>query len=179
MGKWLRLFLGLMLAASLHAQPAGEYQIKAVFLFNFAQFVEWPPEAFANPQSPIIIGVLGRDPFGKYLDEAVAGETANQRPLRVQRYRRVDEIKDCHILYISSSEDERLDQILARLRGRSILTIGDSEDFALRGGIIRFITRRNKIRFRINLPAAKAAKLVISSKVLRTADVVAPATSRR
>jgi hypothetical protein len=158
-------------ATAAHAQPTDEYQIKAVFLFNFAQFVEWPADAFEDARSPLVIGVLGRDPFGSHLDEVVAGETINGRPLKIQRYRHAEEIKVCHVLFISDSGDARLEQIFAQLAGRSILTVGDGESFAQRGGVIRFVMEKNKIRFRINLTAAKAGNLIISSKVLRSADV--------
>ena len=134
---WLVLSALLLSGAlGLPAEPAAprEYQLKAVFLFNFAQFVEWPPEAFPDAQTPLVIGVLGEDPFGAYLDETVRGERVNNRSLVVQRYRRVDEIKTCHILFISRSEADRLEQILVRLKGRNILTVGDAEGFAQRGG---------------------------------------------
>jgi hypothetical protein len=151
-----------------------EYQVKAVFLFNFAQFVDWPTNALPEPQTPLIIGVLGEDPFGAYLDEIVRGEKVNGRPLVVQRYHRVEEVKTCHILFISRSETERLEPILGSLRGRSVLTVGDAIGFAQRGGMIRFMTEKNKIHLRINLEAAKAASLTISSKLLRPAEIVAP-----
>jgi hypothetical protein len=154
------------------AKPPSEYQLKAVFLFNFTQFVEWPAEAFPESQTPLVIGILGEDPFGTYLDEAVAGEKANNRQLVVERYRRPQDIKLCHILFISRSEADRLEQILAGVSGRRILTVGDVDGFAGRGGMIRFVTERNKIRLKINLEAAKAAKLTISSKLLRPADIV-------
>jgi len=151
-----------------------EYQLKAVFLFNFAQFVEWPTNAFSGAQTPLVIGVMGENPFGTYLDEIVRGEEVNKHPLVIQRYRQAEEIKTCHILFISQSEMDRLDQILASLKGRNILTVGDAESYAQRGGMIRFVTEKNKIRMRINLEAVKAANLTISSKVLRAAEIVAP-----
>jgi len=154
--------------------PTKEYQLKAVFLFNFAQFVEWPTNAFPQAQAPLVIGVLGEYPFGTYLDEIVRGEEANRHPLVIQRYRQAEEIKTCHILFISQSEVDRLDQILASLKNRNILTVGDAESFVQRGGMIRFVTEKNKIRLRINLEAAKVANLTISSKVLRAAEIVAP-----
>src|SRR5712664_1838664 len=111
-------------AASPAPTPASpEYQLKAVFLFNFAQFVEWPPTAFPEAKAPLVIGVLGDDPFGPYLDETVRGEKVNNRPLVVQRFRQVEEIKTCHVLFISRSERERLGQILAGLKGRNILAV--------------------------------------------------------
>src|ERR1700694_3672624 len=147
----LLLSSGLTLRGQAPISP--EHQVKAVFLFNFAQFVEWPPKAFPEAQTPLIIGVLGEDPFGSYLDETVRGEKVNNRPLVVQRYRRVGEIKICHVLFISRSETDRLEQVLASVKGRSILTVGDADDFIARGGMIRLVTERNKIRIRINLAA--------------------------
>lgn len=151
--------------------PDKEYQLKAVFLFNFAQFVEWPGDAFPESDSSLVIGVLGEDPFGTYLDEAVRGETVNGHPLTVQRYRRVDEITTCHILFIGRPHDD-LEQVLAALKGRKILTVGDADRFASRGGMIRFVTEHNRIRLRINLEAARAEELIISSKLLRPAQIV-------
>ena len=173
------MILGALLAAGRLNMPAEttspqEPQVKAVFLFNFAQFVEWPTNAFPEAQTPLVIGVLGDDPFGAYLDETVRGERVNNRSLVVRRFRRVEDIQICHVLFISQSEAERLDQILAGLKGRTILTVSDTESFSRRGGMIRFVTEKNKIRLRINLEAAKAARLTISSKLLRPAEIVTP-----
>ena len=156
------------------ASPPKEYQLKAVFLFNFAQFVEWPATALRDPRAPLVICILGEDPFGSYLDETVRGETVNNHPLTVQRYGRVEEITTCHILFVSRSEDGRLGRILPALKGRGILTVGDAERFATRGGMIRFVTEQNRIRLRINLAAAEADSLKISSKLLRPAEIVSP-----
>ena len=160
------------LGLSAQAASPKEYQLKAVFLFNFAQFVEWPPQAFPDAQAPLVIGVLGMDPFGAYLDETVRGETVNDRPLVVQRYGRVEDINTCHVLFISRSEADRLEQILTGLRGRHILTVSDTEGAAVRGVMIRMITAENKIRLRINLEEAQASNLKISSKLLRPAEIV-------
>jgi hypothetical protein len=154
--------------------PSREYQVKAVFLFNFAQFVEWPPAAFAGARSPLVIGILGGDPFGAYLDETVRDEKVSNRPLEIQRYQRVDEIKTCHVLFISRSEANRLEQILVSFKDRHILIVGDGDDFVQRGGMIRLATAQNKIRLIINVDAAKAANLTISSKLLRAAELVTP-----
>jgi hypothetical protein len=149
-----------------------EYQIKAAFLFNFAQFVEWPPEAFPDKDTPLVIGIIGDDPFGPFLDEFVRGEKVSNRGLKIERYRQIEDIKICHILFVSSSEIHRIDGILSGLKNRSVLTVGDFENFAQgHGGMIRFITEKNKIRFRINLDAAKASGLTISSKLLRSAEI--------
>jgi hypothetical protein len=168
--------LALAAAAPGRAQapPAPtEYQVKAIFLFNFSQFVDWPAAAFADDRSPLVIGVLGSDPFGTTLDEIVRGETVNGRPLAVRRYESVEQIDACHILFIGRSQDKQLDAVLAALKERNVLTVGDFEGFAQRGGIIRFVTVGNKIRLRVNLAAAQDAKLTISSKLLRPAQIVA------
>ena len=151
---------------------AQEYDLKAAFLFNFAGFVEWPADAFADAGAPLTIGVLGDDPFGSSLDELVAGETIRNRPLLVRRYRTVEEVEGCQILFVSSSEAERLDQIARVLARRSILTVGESKDFALRAGIIGFELTERRLRLRINLAAASDARLTISSKLLRQAQII-------
>ena len=149
-----------------------EHQVKAVFLFNFAQFVDWPAAAFSGATSPIVIGILGEDPFGAYLDETVREEKVEKRPIAIQRYRRVEEIKTCHMLFISRSETKHLEQILVSLNDRSLLIVGDGDDFVQRGGMIQLATTQGKIRPIINVKAATAANLTISSKLLRSADVV-------
>ncbi len=164
--------LGCLFPAAAAQGAPKEYQVKAAFLFNFAQFVDWPAGAFATTAMPVTIGVLGDDPFGAYLDELVRGERVHDRSLRVERYRRVEEIGDCHVLFISRSEAGRLDQILEGLKDRPILTVGDFENFARRGGMIRLITEKNKIRMRISQDAAVQAGLTISSKLLRASELV-------
>src|SRR5471030_1363502 len=128
------------------AQTTKEYEVKAAFLYNFAQFVEWPPATFPDAQAPLVIAILGDDPFGAYLDEVVRDEKVNNRPLVIQRYQKVEDIKACQILFVSQSDGNRLEGILAGLKDRSILTVGDIEGFARRGGMIRFVTEKNKIR---------------------------------
>lgn len=156
------------------AAESPEYRLKAVFLFNFAQFVTWPRQAFPEAQAPLVIGVLGDDPFGAALDEAVQGEQVNGRPLVVRRYRKAEEIGICHILFFSRSVADRTEQIVAGLKGRPILTVGDIESPAMRSAMVRFAMEKNKIRLKINVEAARTAELTISSKLLRVADIVAP-----
>ena len=151
---------------------ASEYQLKAVFLFNFVQFVEWPATPVQDAPAPLVIGILGEDPLGAFLDQIVRGERVGARPIQVRRYRQVSNIEDCHVLFISRSEHERVPEMLAALKNRPILTVSDDDGFANRGGIIQFVMDKNRIRLRINLEAARSADLVISSKLLRVADVV-------
>lgn len=151
-----------------------ENQLKAVFLFNFAQFVEWPARTFKEAKEPIVIGMLGDDPFGAYLDELVRDEKIGERPIIVRRYPRVEDVAACHILFISRSEAGQLDKILAQIKARSLLSVGDMDGFNRLGGMVRFATDGGKIQLRINVAAARAAELTISSKLLAHATIVPP-----
>lgn len=166
------LIVGMMLfAGEVRAAPS-EYQVKAVFLFNFSQFVEWPPSAIAERDAPFVIGVFGHDPFGNSLDEAARGETVDGRPLVVRQVRSAAEAGDCQILFIHKSEEAKLDDVLAALAHRSTLTVSDVDGSAQHGAMIRLITDKSRIRLRIDVEAARAAGLVISSKLLRSAEIV-------
>ncbi len=156
------------------ATVSAEYRVKAGFLFNFPQFIEWPARAFATAQAPIVIGVLGEDPFGSYLDELVRGEKVGGHPIIVRRYRRGDDSADCHILFISGSEAGQFPKIVSALAGRSVLTVADEDGFERAGGMVRLAIENGKIRLRINPDAAKASGLAISSKLLRLAKMITP-----
>jgi hypothetical protein len=158
------------------SQPSAadrEHQVKAVFLFNFTRFVEWPQNAFPDAQAPLSICVLGADPFGSYLDDVVRGETVQGRPLVVSRLRAAEEGASCHILFVSNSESARLAEVQAALQGKPVLSVSDLPGFIADGGIVRFETVSGKIRLSINPGAAKRAGLTVSSKLLRSADIVA------
>ena len=156
-------------------EAATEYQVKAVFLFNFSHFVEWPPQAFATPTQPFVIGIVGSDPFGARIDEAVHGEVIDQHPLVIRRFRSAADIGDCQILFIDRSEGAQVKPILAALDHRGTLTVTDLEGSAGRGVMIELATENNRIRLRINADAVKAAGLTISSKLLRPAEIVSGA----
>ena len=149
-----------------------ENQVKAVFLFNFTQFVEWPARSFSSPDSPFIIGVIGNDPFGSYLDETVAGEKVMNHPLVIQRYKDLNELQNCHLLFIGQDDPQKIKAILDVVNRRHTLTVSDYKNFAYSGGMIRFFTQDNKTRLQINLSIAKAAELNISSKLLRVAEII-------
>jgi hypothetical protein len=152
--------------------PPAEYRVKAVFLFNFAQFVDWPPDAFTDPGQPFVIGILGKDPFGAELDSVVRGETVAQRALVVERYDNIAQLHNCNILYIARSEIGHLSQVLSALAGRSILTVSDADGDEQTGVMIRLVNRSNHVRLQIDVGAAKAGHLTISSKLLRPAEIV-------
>ncbi|HSY17176.1 MAG TPA: YfiR family protein [Candidatus Acidoferrales bacterium] len=167
------LLLSLLTAGNVMGQSK-EYQIKATFIFNFAQFIDWPPAAFTGTNAPFCIGILGDDPFGKYLDETVQGEKIDGHPLVVQRYHHVEEATNCQVLFISRSETKRLKDDFASLKSQSILTVGEVEGFCKDGGAIRFVTEQNKIHFRISPDTVKNASLTASSKLLRLAEIIPP-----
>jgi len=167
-------WLALLLAGNcaLAGAVPGEYQVKAVFLFNFTHFVEWPADAFAGPAAPFVIGVLGRDPFGAALDEAVRGESVNGRPLVIQRYSGIADLKPCQILFIDRSIDGEMEKALASLGHQRTLTVSDLDSATPRAVIIRFLNENRKIRLQINVDSARNAGLTISSKLLRPAQVI-------
>lgn len=154
-------------------QPmAKEYQIKAIFLYNFTQFVQWPQEAFREADSPLVIGILGKDPFGSYLDETVKGEVINNHPLEVERYNRVEDVKECHILFITQDGKEEIKRAIDNLKVQPVLTVSEVEGFTRMGGMIRFLNDDGRIKLRINVESAAEAELVISSKLLRLAEII-------
>lgn len=169
--KILSIFcLVLALAGSVRAQDApSEYRIKAAFLYNFAKFVEWPPQTFAGPTAPIIIGVLGENVFGGNLEQTLRGKTINSHPLQFRTFSSATEATNCQILFISPSEKGSLPKIFEDLHGACVLTVSETDHFTANGGMINFVLQENKIRFQINDAAAKKAGLQISSKLLSLA----------
>jgi hypothetical protein len=160
------------LAAPLPAATVApnEYALKSVFLYNFCHFIEWPNSAFNSPNEPLIIGVIGQDPFGSLLKEAVQGETYHGRPIQIEHYRSPKEIKHCHLLFIGRDENPQLPTILDAVASKSVVTVGETDDFLERGGMITLPAERNRVRLRINANALRAASLDVSSKLLRVAD---------
>lgn len=155
-------------------QVSREYQLKAVFLYNFAQFTDWPPTAFSGEHSPIVIGILGPDPFGPALADTIRGEAIQGHPLVIDHYQRADQIKTCDILFITQQETRHADEIVRSLNGKPILTVADVDAPSSSNVIIRFVIQNNKIHFRVNQEAAKAANITLSSKLLRAADATPP-----
>lgn len=163
------LLMYLLCATALHAQKVSEYQVKAAFVFNFCKFIEWPADVFSAATQPFVIGIVGQDPFGTYLDEIVAGEKIVGHNMSVDRYKSVEEIGDCQILFIGSPGITA--EALNKVKNKSVLTVSDEPEFNNAGGIIRFYTENEMIRLQINIAAAKEAHLEISSKLLRIAKI--------
>jgi hypothetical protein len=181
--QFLRLFAGLLAAAlclwcstarqceAAASRQSTEYEVKAAFLYNFAKFTEWPANTFSGPDEPLIFGILGHDPFGGNIDAATK-RTVNGRPVQVRRFSDVREVGKCHILFISSSEAERLETILHALRSSRILLISDISGFAERGGMINFIMQENSVGFKINADAVSRAGITLHSRLLNIAIIV-------
>lgn len=170
MSKYLvHIIICFLSTFALQAQPTPSYQVKAAFLYNFSQFVEWPSSSFRWKGAPFVIGILGQDPFGSYLEDVVEGEKAGDRRIVIRRFSSVDDVSECHILFVNTGS--AADDIRA-LRNKSILTVSDEANFARDGGMVRFFTDNNKIRLQINIAAARAANLNISAKLLRVAEIV-------
>ena len=172
----ISVLLLLMNNLALPAQtpPSREYQLKAAFLFNFAQFVEWPKGSFSTDSESFVIGISGENPFQSFLEELVAGEKVNGHPVTVRYYKPMEEIKNCHILFINQKEIKTGEQVSESLKNKNILTVSDASNFLGNGGMIRLFTKDNKIKIQINTEASKAANLVISSKLLRLAEIYNP-----
>ncbi len=156
------------LARAQDAQPT-EYEVKAAFLYNFARFIEWPADAFDGPQTPLVIGILGEDPFGSALDDIIARKTVRGRAVVVRRLHRDQDLRGCHLLFISASEKKRLPEILLSLRGSTVVTVSEIDRFIYSGGTINLLVENSRVRFEVNLDAAARARAKISAKLLALA----------
>ena len=149
-----------------------EYQVKAAFIYNFARFIEWPPDAFRDPRDPIATCVLGRDPFGHWLPDTIEGHSVDQHPLVIRRISKSTDAAGCQILFVSASEPKRTWAALVDARRPGMLTIGESEEAGDSGAVITFLLEDDRVRFGVNTQAAELEKLRISSKLLSLAKVV-------
>lgn len=146
-----------------------EYELKAAYLYNFGKFTRWPASVIPASNQVFAICVLGKNPFGSSLDATVKGESIDGKSLAVRYLGSRDELNGCHILFVSDSEEHRVEAILAELGKRPILTVSDIPDFADRGGDIEFLRVGEKIRFKVNLGAAERSGLSLSSDLLKVA----------
>jgi hypothetical protein len=161
------VFFPAMLFAQVSSAPA--YKVKAVFLFNFTRFIDWPENAFTDPAAPFVIGIAGNNPFGNFLEQSVSGEKVGTHPILIQQYKTAHENFNCHVLFVNFTDEEKIREVLSACSKKGILTVGDDPDFDKYGGIIRFYTEEDKIRLVINTDAARNAHLQISSKLLSVA----------
>jgi hypothetical protein len=163
--------------STLAQKPPNEYEVKSACLYNFLKYVEWPAQALPDPKGPFLLGVLGDDPFGKLLDNTVADKSIDERKIMVRRSNRLEDLKTCHLLFVSQSEKSRVKRILADLKDAGVLTVGEFDTFAHDGGMINFTRAGEKVRFEINLNAAQRSGLKISPKLLNVAKIISPPKS--
>jgi hypothetical protein len=156
------------------AQAESEYDVKAAFLFKFTKFVEWPGSAFPSADAPFVIGIVGRDPFAGGLDRILEGQRTGERELQVRYLSAGDSagLRNCQMIFVSTSEERRLPDILSMVQGRPVLVVGESEGFASAGGMLGFALRQSRLGVEVNSGAARQARLKISSQLLNIAKVV-------
>jgi len=172
----LRLFIVfqilavLSLSLSIFAQGAdpAEYKVKAAFIYNFAKFVEWPDEPHDNN---LTLCVLGEGSFCAAI-RTIKGKIISGKRIQIRRINSIKDLKDCNILFIASSEKHNLPHLIDDLDGSRILTVGDTEGFAEQGVIINLYIENDKVRFKINIGAARRANVKLSSKLLKLAKIV-------
>lgn len=140
-------------------------EVKSFYLINFARFVDWPAGAFASPEAPLTIGILGRDPLGKSL-QAFEGKTIKGHPVRILKSRDIRDLTGCQVLYISDSEEDDLIHVFRTLKSKPILTMGETEGFQAHGGMVRFREEEGRIKIGVNRKAIQASNLVVNSRLL-------------
>jgi hypothetical protein len=171
--RFLMALIVVFCASTLLAQTTGkEYRIKAAFLFNFAHYVEWPPDAFKDANGPLTYCTIGDDPFEGVLDESLNAKSVGTHPLRVQHLKAPENFQGCQILFIGANEKKRITAILETLKQAPVLVVGESSHFVLQGGTVGFLSEENTIRFEVNLDAAQRARLNISATLLSVAKTV-------
>jgi hypothetical protein len=176
--RWSRTFaalgiLGLRLTMFAGDTAISEYELRATFIYNFTKFTDWPADAFASPRGPIVIGIVGEDLFGTTIDDLVRGELVHNRPLVVRRLRPEDDLRSCHLLFISFSEKDRIPFLLRQLQGSPVLTVSEIEGFASQGGMVNLLVVNKNLKIEINQEAVEQSGLQISAKLLRLAHLVA------
>lgn len=169
----LAILVSLALPAAADNSPRSpEYLIKAAYLYNFAMFVEWPSDAFASPEAPLVIAIVGSDPFGSAIDHAVENKRISKRRIVVERVQAQQDLKHCQIVFVPASDRARIAELAQRLQSQPILIVDDAPEPGKRAGAVEFVVDDNKVGFAINLSQAKRSRLVISSKMLGLAKTV-------
>jgi hypothetical protein len=149
-----------------------EYQVKAAFLYHFAQLVDWPADTQTGTDNSLFLCTLGEDPFEGALEVTVAGKAVGSRIIRIRHLEQAEHMRDCQILFLGKAQSKRIPMLVADLKNAPVLTVGETEGFLSAGGMVSFLLEENKIRFAINLEAAEAAKLKIGSRLLVLAQSV-------
>ena len=166
------IFTIALTASLMRAQLAPEYALKAAVIYNITKFVEWPPNAFKSASDPLDVCLIGEDPFGDALVEALSGKLHENRSFAVRNLRDIGSVRDCQVLFVSASEQKRFRSILEEASSHATLTIGDSDGFTAAGGIVNLRIEQLKIRIQVNLAAAERSRIRISSRLLSLAEIV-------
>lgn len=156
--------------AAFSPKPSSKNQDKATDLYRFGQFVEWPAYALPPAKKPVVIGILGGNPFGDKLAKISKGGTINGHPVTVRWMSPFSDLKRCQILFINRSAKFRLPLIFHALEGGHVLTVSDMDGFLEAGGMVQFVTEGERVRFKINQPAVEKAGLKMSSQMLKMAE---------
>lgn len=157
------------LAEASQARAPTEWEMRAAFLYKFISYIRWPKESLPEDKSPLVVGVLGRDPFGKALDALLNQKQHGAHPIVVQRFETAETAAKCHVLYVSTTDAEEIARIVAVLGSKPILLVGEGRTFTKHGGAIAFELEARRLVFTINTQAAKAAQLELSSQLLKLA----------
>lgn len=152
--------------------PSPEYQVKAAFLYNFAQFVDWPPSDFESQKDPIVLCVYGKDPFGSVLDDTVRGKTIGSHSFVVRRPGNLKGLAGCYIAFVTDVSTNQLKDVLSTLDGSKVLSVGDDSHFAEQGGDIQFVIDHDHVRFLINIDSVNRANFRMSSRLLALAKII-------
>ena len=166
------LFLSACPKALSQNEEGAEYSIKLGFLYNFTKFVEWPPDSFRDPSAPLVICMVGHDPFRQDLEAELRNRKVGDHPVEIRTQMPIDKLRVCQIVFVPATEKHQADRIVRGLEGSRTLTVGETEGFAVLGGIINLTIEDNKVHFEINRLAADRAGLKISSKLLGIAKIV-------
>jgi len=169
---YILVFVFACTATAAYAQVASEYQVKAAYLYQFLNFVDWPESAFRDANDPFEICILGIDPFGSDLDRIIQNKQVRGRAIHVRRSSASARPTRCHIVFIAETERTRMQWILESVSGQSVLTVGELPAFEENGGMFRFVIERDSVRLRINAHSATQAGLRISSRLLSVATLV-------
>lgn len=149
-----------------------EYPVKLAFLYNFTKFVEWPPDSYHSPNAPLVICIVGKDPFSPDIEGELRTRTVGSHPIEVRTLRPSDILNACHMVFVPATAEDQASRIVRGLKGSSTLTVGETEGFAVLGGIINLTAEGNKLHFEVNLVAAERASLKISANMLALAKIV-------
>jgi hypothetical protein len=165
------ILLQLSLVSGADISNVKEYQIKAVFWYNFTKFITWPEATFKNNQSPFYMCILGTDPFRGEMELAIK-EAVSERPLEIKYLSTIETAETCHTVFISRSEQKQLPSLLNTLKKSAILTVSDIENFSQQGGMIEFYHENNKVRFMIAPEVLSEAGLRAQAQLLKISKIV-------